>query len=125
MYKLTSVQLVWLNQKVVGDDHIIVESEKLKQIQEISNIPYEETEELFYRYKGTVEKAAKLGTLIATRKPFEGKNSETAVLAMLTLMEMNGFKMVDYQEHIRALMIYLEQDDKEETERWLERYMDR
>ena len=100
MNKLTPEQLVLLNRKIIADDEASVPQVKFDDLKEITEIPYQKNEELFYIYRTAIEKAAKLGHLIVLRKPFVKANQETAVLALLTLLDINGYKMVNYSKDI-------------------------
>ena len=103
MNKLTPEQLVLLNRKIIAVDEVSIPQVKFDDLKEITEIPYQKNEELFYIYRTTIEKAAKLGNLIVLRKPFVKANQETAVLALLTLLDINGYKMVNYSKDVEEL----------------------
>ena len=79
--------------------------------------------ELLYVFRTVKEKAAKLGNLIALRKPFSQANEETAVLALLTLLDINGYKMVNYSKDIDELCGYLEEKDIDNTCTWINAHL--
>ena len=93
------------------------------ELKEISDIPYQKDEELFYIYRTAVEKAAKLGSLIAIRKPFDTANRETAVLALLTLLDINGYKMTNYGKDVDELCALLEEGLIESTCKWINSHL--
>ena len=121
MNKLTPKQLILLNQKIVEDDAAVVTDEGMAMLEEIAEIPYEKNEELFYICKDAVEKAAVLGILIAERKPFSEANKETAVLALLTLLEINECKLKNYskKEDIEELCECLIHAEREAVCGWI------
>ena len=121
MNKLTAKQLLMINRKLVGED-VADSDESLKILEEIAKIPYEQDERFFYIYKNTVAKAAKLGCAIARIKPFRKKNNQSAVFSLLTLLELNKIKLVDYENDLATLVSLLEAGDVEKTGKWIEKY---
>jgi prophage maintenance system killer protein len=123
MNKLTPEQLVLLNRKIIADDEASIPQVNFVDLKEITEIPYMKNEELFYIYKTAIEKAAKLGNLIVLRKPFVKANQETAVLALLTLLDINGYKMVNYSKDIEELCGYLEETKIDNTCKWINAHL--
>ena len=118
MNKLTARQLLMINSKLTGKE--INVSEKLnKTLEDISKMPYEQNEMFFYKYKDSVEKAAKLGCSVVKIKPFVSKNRQTAVLAMLTLLKLNGVRIERYEKDIPQLVSFLDGDDFTNVCRWI------
>jgi prophage maintenance system killer protein len=78
---------------------------------------------LLYEFRTVIEKAAKLGNLIVLRKPFVNANQETAVLALLTLLDINGYKMVNYKKDIEELCGYLEEKNIDNTCKWINAHL--
>ena len=97
MNKITAKQLIKTNGIVTSRSEIPITEDRLKIINEIIESPYVQDEKFFYIYKTTIEKAAKLGCEIYRRKPFDEGNGKTAVLAILTLLDINGFILKDYK----------------------------
>lgn len=124
MNKLTPEQLVLLNRKIVSSDDAANSQVNLNELQEITDIPYQKDDELFYVYKSTVEKSAKLGSIIAIRKPFAKANLETAVLALLTLLDINGYKMANYSKDVEELCGYLEEKNIKNTCKWINEHLE-
>lgn len=122
MNRLTPEQLVLLNQKINPEEKVLLSTTKLNQLKEITDIPYQKDEELFYVYRGTIEKAAKLGNLIVSRKPFYKSNQETAILALLTLLDINGYRMENYFNDIEDLRISLGETDLKNTIKWIKEH---
>ena len=118
MNKLTAKQLIMLNRKIVNDEARFTINEEAK-IKEIAELPYEKDEEFFYKYKTTIEKSAKLGCLIATSEPFHKGNEETAMLAMITLLELNGYKIPDFELYLDELSEQLKSNDYEAVCSWI------
>lgn len=59
----------------------------------------------FYRYRFIADKAAALGCEIMRKVPFANENTRTAIVAMMTLLNINEIKFTDnYQEDISALI---------------------
>ena len=123
MNKLTPEQLVLLNRKIIADDEASIPQVNFDDLKEITEIPYKKNEELFYIYRTAIEKAAKLGNLIVLRKPFVKANQETAVLALLTLLDINGYKMVNYSKDIEELCRYLEEIKIDNTCKWINAHL--
>ena len=123
MNKLTPEQLVLLNRKIIADDETSIPQLNFDDLKEIAEIPYQKNKELLYVFRTVKEKAAKLGNLIALRKPFSQANEETAVLALLTLLDINGYKMVNYSKDIDELCGYLEEKDIDNTCTWINAHL--
>lgn len=122
MNKLTVNQLILLNKKVQQNNEQCKSKVKDEVLKEIVNIPYQKDEEFFYIYRSALEKASKLGCCIAQKKPFEIKNTETATLAALTLLELNGYKMVDYKDDMNNLMNLFENNEYEKACEWIKKH---
>lgn len=121
MNKLTAEQLLMIYQKRTGEE--IKKSETLlKKLEEISKMPYEQDERFFYKYKNTVAKASKLGCAIARIKPFPEKNTQTAIVSMLTLLKLNRVKLVDYENDLPTLATLIQAGDVTKTGQWIEYY---
>lgn len=123
MNKLTPEQLVLLNRKIIADDEASIPQVNFDDLKEITEIPYQKNEELFYIYRTTIEKAAKLGNVIVLRKPFVKANQETAVLALLTLLDINGYKMMNYSKDVEELCGYLEETKIDNTCKWINAHL--
>jgi prophage maintenance system killer protein len=122
MNKLTAKQLMMINQKLTGNNLDESSKEMMEKLEKISRMPYEQDERFFYKYKNTVAKASKLGCSIASIKPFPEKNNGTAILALLSLLELNRVKMVNYENDLKKLVNYMEADDDEKVCHWIENY---
>lgn len=122
MNKLTPEQLMLLNRKVTGEKDVVLQ-ENFNELKRITNIPYQKNEELFYEFKTVVDKAAKLGNLIALQKPFVKGNKETAIVAMLTLLDINGRKVENYANDIDELCKYLEEPTEENIREWINSHL--
>ncbi len=118
MNKLTAEQLIIINQKIT--DRTVSEKVK-KSIENIVEIPYEQDDMATYKYKGIVAKSVKLGCSIARIKPFESNNTQTAVLAALTSLELNGISLVNYKEDISQLADFFLSNDIEGGCEWIEK----
>ena len=123
MNKLTPEHLIIFNQKIVGENSSDVLRIQYDMLVEITEIPYKKNEELFYVYKSSVEKAAKLGNLIATRKPFLKANQETAILTILTLLDINGCKVINYVQDLDDLRSCLEESNEENICLWIRKHL--
>lgn len=120
MNKLTAGQLVMINQKLTGNREDVNEKTRIL-IEEIVQMPYEQNEMSLYKYKGIIPKASKLGCSIARIKPFKQKNNQTAVIAALTLLELNGVKLTDYEDNVTQLVEYFLAGDLESGCEWMRR----
>ena len=121
MNKLTAKQLLMINWKLTGNE--AKASDKLLiKLEEISKLPYEQDERFFYKYKNTVAKASKLGCSIACIKPFQEKNNQSAIFSLLSLLELNKVKLVDYENDLTSLVSLLESGDVEKTCDWIENH---
>lgn len=118
MNKLTAGQLVMINQKLVGNNEDVNEKTRIL-IEQIVEMPYEQNEMSSYKYKGIIEKASKLGCSIARIKPFEQKNNQTAVIATLTLLELNNVRLVNYEDNVSQLVQYFTAGDIESGCEWI------
>lgn len=123
MNKLTPDHLLLLNQKITGGEKESALCVSYQELEKLSDIPYEKDREVFYELKDVKQKAAKLGNLIATRKPFKRCNEETAALALLTLLEINGKNMMNYSQDIQELYACLGDENTETICKWIEAHM--
>jgi len=121
MNKLTAKQLLMINQKLTNNNHG-ASAALMKSLDEISKMPYIQNEAQFYVYRNTVAKASKLGCSIAQIRPFEKKNTQTAVLALLTLLELNGEKLSGYEDDIPGLVSLLCSGNEDGVRSWITRY---
>ena len=118
MNKLTPKQVIMLNTKVTGSVPVLSD-EQQKQLEDLCEVPYELDEKFFYICRSTVEKAARLGCEIADKKVFNDKNEETALLSMLTLLEVNGVRVKDYGRDKQMLMEDLSKYDEKSIRSWI------
>ncbi len=123
MNKLTPEQLVLLNRKIVAANESSVSQETMNVLREIADIPYVKDKRFFYVHKNTIHKAAKLGNLIARRKPFKNGNQETAILALLTLLDINGYKMANYSQDMKDLCACLENEETDDICAWIKAHV--
>ncbi len=124
MYKLTPNQLLLLNRKITDMEAQTISPNRFELLKEISETPYRQNKEDSFIYKGPAEKAAKLGNEIALKKPFERSNRDTAVLALLTLLELNGVKLKDYRDDLGELYDNIEDQALEKTYKWICSHID-
>ena len=119
MNKITAKQLVRINGTVTSRKKVPITEEQMKRIEDIVNSPYVQDEKFFFIYKTTIEKASKLGCEIYKEKPFDKGNGETALLTLLTLLDVNGFKLKDYQDDLVELVEYIKNENLSETNSWI------
>ena len=121
MNKLTAKQLFQINQQfsIVKDEY----DEALRnKVTAVADMPYVQDERFFFIYKDTVEKAAKLGCSIAYWRPFRSANTKTAIISMLTLLEVNGIKLEGYSDDMDNLISIIEGDKVQECIGWIKKY---
>ncbi len=121
MLKLTVRQLMALNEKATGTPLSLTQEAQAAmeaELQEIAALPYRQDPQLFYIHKSLPEQAVLLGCLIATRCPFPQGNGQTALLAMLTLLELNGIRLRPYRE-LPLLRCALEQNNAAQALHWI------
>lgn len=122
MNRLSASQIYKINCRILGtEDNFNDKDEKFKNIlKNISFSPYEKDEKLFYLYRDTVSKAAKLSYDIATIKPFVKGNIKTAVFIALTLLQINQINTKEgYQDDLPTFLAALEDRNFEQIENWL------
>jgi len=100
MNKIVGEQLYHLHCKVSASPVKDPTPMLIETLDRICAVPYELDEELFYVYKGVVEKAAGLACEIARVEPFPSDNQALAMLAMLTLLELNGQGVTHYRDDL-------------------------
>ena len=118
MNRLTAKQLLMINQKITCVD-VKASDNLMKKLETISDLPYEQDEMFFYKYKDVIAKASKLGCSIARIKPFAEKNKQTSVVALLTLLELNGVGLEKYDDDLPLLVSFLEAGDLESSCEWI------
>lgn len=121
MNKLTSKQLFMINRKLTGGDSH-TEGTLMEKLDEIAAAPYEQNDMFFYKYRDTVSKAAKLGSTLARQKPFASCNEGTAIIATLSLLELNGIRLDGYEDDIETLASCLCSGDLESCCEWIRCY---
>lgn len=119
MNKLTAKQLLNINAKITNQKPLLFESEK-ELLDSITRAPYQQDKHLYYIYKTVSAKAAKLGCEIVKKKPFKNENEMTAIIAILTMMEVNGTKLYGYKDDLESLRSYLRSDQVDKVEEWLD-----
>lgn len=124
MNKITAKQLVRINGTVTARKKVPVTEEQMKKIEDVANSPYVQDEKFFFIYKTTIEKASKLGCEIFKIKPFDKGNRDTALLALLTLLDVNGFKLKDYQNDLIELNEYVKKYDLTATNSWIMNHLE-
>ena len=124
MNKITAKQLVRINGTVTARKKVPVTEEQMKKIEDVANSPYVQDEKFFFIYKTTIEKASKLGCEIFKTKPFDKGNRDTALLALLTLLDVNGFKLKDYQDDLIELDEYVKKYDLAATNNWIMNHLE-
>ncbi len=129
MNKLTPNQLLMLNRKITkgidpnaSGESAPISPDRMQLIIEIARAPYETNPGNFYIYKGIVRKAARLGCVIVGRRPFERGNHGTAVLALMTLLTVNGYTFPDYKKDVDILCRHLDAQDMEMCCAWIEEH---
>ena len=118
MNKLTAKQLLMINQKLTGDNAEIPPDVQ-SLLETIASAPYEQNERALYIYRDIIAKAAKLGCVLLQKRPFKHKNSQTAILSILTFLELNGIKLIGYENDLSELMAQLDSDDIEQVCQWI------
>ena len=123
MNRITAKQLVRLNETVIGKNELKISDEQMEKLKRIEQAPYIMDKELFYIYKTTIEKSAKLGCEIFKEKPFEEENGLTAILAILTLLDLNGMKLVNYQDDFKELANGIKNNDIKAVTTWIRSHL--
>ena len=119
MNKLTSEHLILLNEKVAKKTGKSAGVKDMSALKRVIEKPYQKNEQFFYLHKDTVSKATVLGCEIAKQQVFENNNDMTALLAVLTLLELNGRKLINYQDDLRGLLKSLHEDNSEQVRGWI------
>lgn len=118
MNKLTAMQLLMINQKLTGQN-VEISADAKKTLEAIASAPYEQNERALYIYRDIIAKAAKLGCILMQKRPFEHKNSQTTVIAILTFLELNGVKLIGYESNLSELLMHLNNNDMETVCQWI------
>lgn len=124
MNKLNAKQLVRLNGTVTNRKTVPVNEKQIQKLQLIAQKPYVRDDRFFFIYKTTVEKAAKLGCELFQEKPFDKGNGETAILSILTLLDINGFKLVNYQDGLAELADCIRNNNDCAAAEWIRTHLD-
>lgn len=137
MNTVSAKQLIQINSIVTGKpSRYDLPKDKMKLLKEIAAAPFEkekewdsvnqkEYETCFYEYRTVIEKAAKLGCDIYQLHPFESGNNKTAVLALLTLLDVNSFNLEDYFDDLDELVTSLQNPESGvlDTASWIKNHM--
>ncbi|MEE0874795.1 MAG: hypothetical protein UIH27_15180 [Ruminococcus sp.] len=122
MNKIVTRQLYNINVGITANKNPLSEY-KWNILKNVAAAPYEQDEHFYYVYKSIAAKAAKLGCELIRKKPFESENELTAVVATLTMLEINGIKLANYRNDIDSLKQYLSDNNVDEAEKWINRHI--
>lgn len=118
MNKIVTKQLLMINSQITGNSENISE-QKRKALNSAAAAPYELNENYYYIHRTLAAKAAKLGCELTKLQPFKDQNELTALVASLTMLEINGYRLIDYKEDIGELKALFKSNDISGAERWL------
>ena len=119
MNKIVTRQLFIINSQIIGESSPLSD-ESWKALKQVAQAPYEQNENFYYIYKSLSAKAAKLGCEIVRLKPFDKENELTALVASLTMLEINGLRIIDYKKDLDELLRYFSDNDVVKAEEWFE-----
>lgn len=118
MNKIVTKQLVIINSQITGNIEMLSE-QKWNLLNKAAAAPFELNENYYYIHKTLAAKAAKLGCELTKLRPFKEQNELTALVASLTMIEINGCRLFDYKKDIDELKDSLKRNDISGAERWL------
>lgn len=118
MNKIVTKQLVIINSQITGNIEMLSD-QKWNLLNNAAAAPYELNENYYYIHKTLAAKAAKLGCELTRLRPFKEQNELTALVATLTMLEINGCRLVYYKENIDELKNFFKKNDLLGAERWL------
>ncbi len=119
MNKLTAEQLILLNKKIT-EDHMYMPSEEcMNMIKEISDLPFNKERMFLFKYRDAIDRAVALGGEIIRQKPFARENNKTALLAFMTMLELNGYQLVDTSADLEELYRMLKEQNTAKCREWI------
>lgn len=122
MNKIAATQLHNINAYISGNNKPL--SDKLlNRLNNVTAAPFQLDDNFYYIYKTLAAKAAKLGCEIVKVKPFETDNELTAVVAALTMLEINGSMPVHYKNDIDGLFRCLSENNIAQAEQWIKNHV--
>ena len=107
---------------MLTDNGTPLSEERWQVLNDVAAAPFRQNENYYYIYRSVAAKAAKLGCEMVKRKPFEQQNELTAVVAALTMLEVNGIRLADYRKDIDTLRACFASNDVTGAEAWLEQH---
>ena len=113
-----------LHEKVCDGSTEKLSDDLLQRLDEISNTPYALDDGFFYIYKDVVEKAAKLACEIADKRPFQNGNHATAMLALLTLLDVNGIVLRVQPDDLKQLKLLIDEMQFEQCCAWIRNHVE-
>ena len=120
MNKLTSEQITNINKSITEKEKqkFGVKDEKL--LVTIAEEPYKlDRQGDFYLYKDLTDKAAKLGYLLSSQKPFKSCNIKTAFIAVITLLKLNGTELRSSPNELKSFLKHLKNGPESDIQEWL------
>ena len=120
MNKLTAKQLLLINHKLT--DGAPPAPTLMRRLETISQLPYRKNEDASYVYKSTIDRVSVLGCSIAKLKPFEKKNCQTAIVAILALLELNGIELENYEDSVAVLAEHLSSGNVSASSKWIRQH---
>ncbi len=122
MNRLTAEQLLTLNRKITGNTDAVTDKKRRLLVQ-IADLPYERDGMHAYRYRDVFSRATVLGCALMREKPFCEGNEKTAILTVMTMLELNGYAVEDTPASIETLYRLLMTEDTEACRTWLETHI--
>lgn len=122
MNKIAATQLHNINAYISGDQKPL-SGKMLNNLNSVTAAPFQLDDSGYYIYKTLAAKAAKLGCEIVKIKPFETDNEMTAVVAALTMLEINGSMPVQYEDDIDGLYHCFSENNIEQAEQWIKNHV--
>lgn len=122
MNKIAATQLHNINAYLSGNKKPLSEK-MLIVLNSVTAAPFQLDDSGYYIYKTLAAKAAKLGCEIVKIKPFETDNALTAVVATLTMLEINGSMPAHYKDDIDGLYHCFSENNIEQAEQWIKNHV--
>lgn len=122
MNKLTPEQIIFVYNKVSGRNYAFNSPQvNFEAIQSITKEAWKHAEdEAKYKYLNIQSKAAVMCLELSRQKPFPDNNLKTAMLASITMLELNGFyiKLDETTAQHLAIMLTDKNTDYKELAEW-------
>ena len=120
MNRLTDTHLIMINKHIAERERLIYGVKNKETLMMLAQDPYTLDEhENFYVYKDNINKAVRIGYLLATKQPFLSCNIKTALVTMVTQLKLNNATLCYDKGELPVLIELIQKGDEDGIYLWV------